>query len=140
MNVHYMLIIYFALSCFSQHVEMEITNIQNAKGCIRVAIFRSDEDFKKEIPVKEFVFNKVGIKNGKMTVKFEWKEGRYGFALLDDENEDGKMNYNFLGVPKEGYGFSNYEHTGLTKPSFSNFAVDIKHGLNKVKVNMQYIF
>ena len=60
--------------------------------------------------------------------------------MLDDENDDGKMNYNFLGAPKEGYGFCNYEHTGFGKPDFSNFAVDINHGLNKLKVNMQYIF
>jgi len=140
MNVPYVLVIFFALSCFSQQIEMEITNIQSTKGSIRIAIFRNDEDFKNETPVKEFVFKKVGIKKGKMTVQFEWKEGRYGFALLDDENDDGKMNYNFLGAPKEGYGFSNYEHTGFRKPAFSNFAVDIRHGLNKLKVNMQYIF
>jgi hypothetical protein len=39
--------------------------IQSTKGSILIAIFRNDEDFKKETPDKVFVFKKVGIKNGK---------------------------------------------------------------------------
>jgi uncharacterized protein (DUF2141 family) len=35
------------------------------------------------------------------------------------------MEYNMVGMPKEGFGFSNYYHTGFTKPDFKQFLVNI---------------
>jgi len=136
----FLVVFCFVVTIFSQQVEMEITNLRNNKGCIRVGIFDSEKGFKDEKAIHEFVFSKAEVNNGKIFVRFTWKEGRYGFAILDDENEDGKMNYNFLGAPLEGYGFSNYIHSGISKPSFSDFVVNIKVGNNRVKVKMQYVF
>ncbi len=39
--------------------------------------------------------------------------GRYALAVIHDENMNGKLDANWLGVPKEGYGFSN-DAKGLT--------------------------
>lgn len=33
--------------------------------------------------------------------------GQYAFAIVHDENVNGKMDYNIVGIPKEGYAFSN---------------------------------
>jgi len=45
--------------------------------------------------------------------------GTYAFAVIHDENMNGKLDTNSLGVPKEGYGFSNDAKTSLGAPSFS---------------------
>jgi uncharacterized protein (DUF2141 family) len=39
--------------------------------------------------------------------------------LYNDENMNGKLDTNWLGIPKEGYGFSNDEKALLDAPSFS---------------------
>lgn len=44
--------------------------------------------------------------------------GRYAIAILHDENDDMKMNKNFFGLPREGYGFSNNVMGTLGPPSF----------------------
>ena len=50
------------------------------------------------------------------------------------------MDYNFLGIPKEGFGFSNYYHTGLTKPKLNSFAFEVLENKNtKVEVKMKYM-
>ena len=54
--------------------------------------------------------------------------GTYGISVLDDENVNNRMDYNFIGIPKEGFGFSNYFHTGLSKPHFDKFKFEIKKG------------
>ncbi|MBK7290922.1 MAG: DUF2141 domain-containing protein [Chitinophagaceae bacterium] len=41
-------------------------------------------------------------------------------AILHDENDDGKMNSNFLGLPKEGYGFSNNVMGNFGPPLFQS--------------------
>jgi len=50
-----------------------------------------------------------------MRVKFSLEPGIYGLSLLDDREQRRKMEYNFARLPKEGFGFSDYYHTGPYK-------------------------
>ncbi len=45
--------------------------------------------------------------------------GNYAIAILHDENDDMKMNTNFLGLPKEGYGFSNNVMGAFGPPGYN---------------------
>jgi uncharacterized protein (DUF2141 family) len=46
--------------------------------------------------------------------------GTYAFAYLHDEDEDGHMDTDALGLPQEGYGFGNDAHGTLGPPSFES--------------------
>ena len=65
-----------------------------------------NESFQKEKSFLEKRFAKNSISNGEMKVQFSLEPGTYGLSLLDDENSDGKMEYSFLKLPREGFGFS----------------------------------
>ncbi|MCX6302352.1 MAG: DUF2141 domain-containing protein [Bacteroidia bacterium] len=105
----------------AQNVEVIIKGIRSDKGHIGIGVFKDDPTFQKEEPLLNKIFVKSGISNREMEVRFSLEPGIYGFALLDDENSDGLMEYNFLGIPKEGFGFSDYYHKGFTKPKFDSF-------------------
>ncbi|WP_232279356.1 DUF2141 domain-containing protein [Psychromonas ingrahamii] len=45
--------------------------------------------------------------------------GKYAMAVIHDENTNGKLDTNLIGVPKEGFGFSNNAKALLSAPSFS---------------------
>ena len=45
--------------------------------------------------------------------------GTYAIIVIHDENRNGKLDTNWLGVPKEDYGFSNDAEAFLSAPSFS---------------------
>lgn len=45
--------------------------------------------------------------------------GTYAMAVVHDENMNGKLDANWIGVPTEGYGFSNNAKALLGPPSFS---------------------
>jgi uncharacterized protein (DUF2141 family) len=45
--------------------------------------------------------------------------GIYAVSVLDDTNMNGKMDFNFIGLPTKGYGFSNDAKATLSAPSFS---------------------
>ena len=44
--------------------------------------------------------------------------GTYDLAVIHDENMDGELDTNWLGVPTEGYGFSNDAKASMGAPSF----------------------
>lgn len=44
--------------------------------------------------------------------------GSYGFAFMHDENDNERMDTNFLGLPDEGFGFSNDAPVSFGPPSF----------------------
>ncbi|HZM13192.1 MAG TPA: DUF2141 domain-containing protein, partial [Bacteroidales bacterium] len=108
----FLLLLLPAATINAQNVEVTITGIRNTKGQMGLGVFRDNESFKKEQAYRELQFPKKDISKGEMKARFDLPPGTYGIALVDDENSDGEMEYNFLGVPKEGFGFSDYYHTG----------------------------
>jgi len=124
----------------AQNVEVTITGIRSDNGQIAIGVFKDNETFQKEDAFLDKQFVKKDISEGKMIVKFSLDPGIYGISLLDDENSNGKMEYNFFGIPKEGFGFSDYYHKGITKPKFDAFKFSISNGqTKKITIRIRYM-
>lgn len=141
---HFLILFFFASTnntrLSAQNTEVVFSGIRSSAGQIRLEVFIDEEGFKNEkgIAVKRFKKNK--LVNGEMMVKLDLPPGTYGLALLDDENNDDKMNYTFIGMPKEGFGFSNYYLTGLFKPKFESFKFTLrKDQKQKVLMKIKYM-
>jgi len=136
----FLLLLLPAMTISAQEVEVTITGIRSPKGQMAIGVFRDNESFKKEQAYRELKFVKKDISSGEMKVRFDLPPGTYGIAMVDDENNDGVMKYNFVGVPKEGFGFSDYYHTGLKKPKFDSFKFTLDKGQKKsIKIRVRYI-
>ena len=124
----------------SQTVEVIIIGIRSEKGQIVIGVFKDDESFQKEESFMEKRFVKSGISKREMRVQFSLETGIYGLSLLDDENSNGKMEYNFLGIPKEGFGFSDYYHKGIKKPKFDSYKFSInKDQTKRITIRIRYM-
>ena len=53
-------------------------------------------------------------------------EGKYAIALFIDKNKNNKIDKNFLGIPKEQFGFSNNAMGKLSAPSFEEAMFEVK--------------
>ncbi len=127
------------LSIDAQTVEVTVTGIRSEKGQIAIGVFIDEESFRREEASLEIQFPKKDIRDGAMTVCFSLEPGVYGLSLLDDVNCNRKMEYNFLGIPKEGFGFSGYYHTGITRPKFDDFRFTVVQGQKvSITVRMKY--
>jgi uncharacterized protein (DUF2141 family) len=64
--------------------------------------------------------------------------GRYAVALFHDENANGHLDTNGLGIPTEGYGFSNNPTLYLGPPALDRVRFALHPGDNGVDVRMKY--
>jgi uncharacterized protein (DUF2141 family) len=72
----------------------------------------------------------------------EFKEvtpGTYAVIVFHDENQDGKLDKNFLGVPQEGYAASNSVRHLMSAPEFeeASFVVPAA-AVTPIKVQVRY--
>ncbi len=123
----------------AQTVVIDILNIRNNNGVIRLAVFTSEQTFRKETPLFEKVVHKNEIEEGKLTAEINLPyPGTFGIALLDDENNNEKLDYRFF-IPSEGIGFSNYQHKTLRRPHFSDFCFEVTNNSEmKVEIIIRY--
>ncbi len=63
--------------------------------------------------------------------------GTYAIEAYQDLNSNGKMDSNFLGLPKEPYGFSRDARPWLSRPAFSRVKFDVAPGQNTQSLHLQ---
>jgi len=101
-------------------IHVKILNIRNSTGTVACALFESPDGF--PIEYLRSATNIMVIKIRKTQARCDFEDippGTYALAVIHDENMDGKLDTNWLGVPTEGYGFSNDAKASLGAPSFS---------------------
>jgi uncharacterized protein (DUF2141 family) len=120
-------------------VKVVFSHIRNNKGSLRLGIFKTQEEFESEQPFKRISIPKTELNNNSLTALINLPDGTYGISVLDDENNNAKMDYNMVRMPKEGFGFSNYYHTGFSKPKLNQFVFTVIKGSIQIHCKMRYI-
>lgn len=64
--------------------------------------------------------------------------GDYAVAVYHDENDDHDFNRTLIGLPEEGYGFSNDAPTALGLPSFSDVRLAVPAGESRITIHLRY--
>lgn len=124
---------------YSQTLKVNVTGVRSPSGSIVLAFYNTAEGFDKEKPLFLKKTSKSGLTNGTLTITYtDLKSGIYGIAILDDENSNDKMDYGWF-LPKEGFGFSNYYHTGLTRPTFDKFDFVLNNETKTIEIKVRYL-
>ena len=63
--------------------------------------------------------------------------GQYAAQVFHDENDDGEIKRNFLGIPTEPIGFSNDAPLHLHGPHFKEAAFAVEHGVEKITLKLR---
>jgi len=121
-----------------QEVIVELTNLRSTDGMILASIYDDPESFPKSHEMKE---QKIlsQIPGERMTIHFDHLlPGTYAIAIMHDENGDSKMNFSFLGFPKEGYCFSNNVRPKFRKPTFDEAKFKLENRNIRIHIIMKY--
>ncbi len=131
--------IFLSFTAFGQILKVNISGIRNSSGTIRVCFYNTSESFDKEKPMIIKIEPKTKVANGGLSISYtSLKPGVYGIAILDDENSNQKMDYGLI-LPKEGFGFSDYYHTGMSHPKFESFDFVLKNEDKTVQIKLRYL-
>jgi len=113
-------------------ITVEIVNLENNKGRVIVALLDEHEE--------DVMDTSSTITDQKCTVVFkDVTPGKYGIRLFHDENENEELDTNFLGIPKEGFGFSNDAIGKFGPKDFSEWLFDVS-GDTKIRITAEYMF
>lgn len=135
-----MLISCFLLSSFNSFLPsdkdtliLKVTNIKKAVGDIYVAVFDNKEDYMENRFVEAVAA--VEIK-GELEINIEMPKGKYAISIFHDTNEDGELSTNFLGIPKEPYGFSNNPKAKFGPPSYEQSLFEFKESGQVIEIEL----
>jgi uncharacterized protein (DUF2141 family) len=113
-----------AATVWAGDLTIEISGITPNRGKVYVAVYDVAEAF--PIPGRQRVGQVVNPDDRHITVHFaDMPPGQYAAVAFQDLNENAKLDKNFLGFPKEPYGFSNNARGTAGPPSFSQAAVTL---------------
>jgi uncharacterized protein (DUF2141 family) len=121
------IIIFAAMKSKSQgKIVVNISNIKNDNGVCRTCLFNNAASFKGETG-QPFQCTAIKVKDKIAAGTFEnIPAGNYAIMVFHDENNNSKLDKNFLGIPKEGYGASKNKLPFAGAPTFADNAFTVK--------------
>jgi uncharacterized protein (DUF2141 family) len=120
-------------------IRVEVTGLHNDKGEVLCALFSSAIDFPKKAD-KAVARARSGISQGHAFCEFRSiASGTYAISVFHDENSNGKMDTNFMGIPREGVGASNDAKGRFGPPKFDAAAFHFSGGQLNLKIKINYL-
>jgi uncharacterized protein (DUF2141 family) len=120
---------------YGQNNKYELTlivkNIRNDKGRLAAQLLNEE---KQQIEGRHiYIKDKVAS-----TVYHNLPQGKYAIRIFHDENQNNKMDFNWIKIPKEGYGFSGNPKSHFRSPDIKEllFLLDSD---KKLTINLIYI-
>jgi uncharacterized protein (DUF2141 family) len=114
---------------------VKVTGLKPLKGDLYIAIHQRPEYF--QVSDSALIRKIVKIDNeSQMVILDKVPAGRYAVAVYHDENLNGKLDTSPIGIPREGYGFSNNPKVP-GRPKFEQAAFDFS-GNDTIVINMIY--
>ncbi|PLX78493.1 MAG: hypothetical protein C0616_14480 [Desulfuromonas sp.] len=119
-------------------LQFEIFGFRSDEGTALVSIFAGSDGFPDN--TDRAVANlEVPISEGKATLSTEpLPYGRYGISVLHDENNNGIMDRNLLGLPTEGFGFSGKADVTFGPPEFQEVRILLVRSLHPLAIALSY--
>lgn len=125
-----------AANAFKGEITVIIEGLKNNIGEIRVSMHHSEKGF----PEDEGIFKlKSSITNLKTKVVFKnVPKGVYAIAFFHDENLNEKMDTDWFGHPKEGYGASNDARSNFGPPEWEDAKFLFDSERKTLKLTVEY--
>ena len=135
-------LLYCVLACLftitfngtAQTLAVAVRDVKNSKGMVRIALYNSEKDFMKTM------WRAVSVQAipGEIRAAFEdIPPGTYAISVVHDANGNDKMDSNAMGIPKEGFGFSNDAQGTFGPPSFEE-AKFVWDGRKRIEIRLKY--
>ena len=139
MHLAFPAFIVIGLTGFAAHAQagdltVSVTNVRTDKGNLLVSVTNSEAGWNNQ--QKPVAMAKIAATGKDSVLHFTLPAGTYAVQVMHDENDNGKLDANFMGIPTEGYGFSNNPQV-MRKALFSEAKFDITDAAASIVINLR---
>lgn len=130
----------FAQSAPTCDLTVKIAGAKNAKGKLGVGVFKDATGFPED-DSRMVARETLEIDPQKLTAEVVFGDlpcGVYAVSVRHDENVNGKLDKNFVGIPKEGYGISNNPKPKMRPPGFDEARLELSAPGQTVEIHLVY--
>ncbi|MGO8937721.1 MAG: DUF2141 domain-containing protein [Mycobacterium sp.] len=123
----------------SNSIKFVVVGLHSNEGEVDCALFGSAQGFPGDSG-KAIKTTKSKIENGQGVCTFSGvAPGDYAGSVFHDENGNGKLDRNFMGMPKEGVGASNDAAGRFGPPKFDDARFSYKGGPQSLTIHVRYL-
>jgi uncharacterized protein (DUF2141 family) len=123
----------------SNSIKVVVAGLHSNDGEVDCALFGSADGFPGD-SAKARKTAKSKIENGQAVCIFGGvAPGDYAVSVFHDENENGKLDRNFMGMPKEGVGASNDAAGHFGPPKFDDARFNYPGGRSVLAIHVRYL-
>jgi uncharacterized protein (DUF2141 family) len=119
---------------------VRVAGVRKGQGKVEVTVYQEGRGF-PDTPARALRRDVVGIDATALRAEAVFRDlapGVYAVAVLHDENVNGKMDTNFLGIPKEGRGASNNPAPARRPPTFEEAKFTLSAPAQTLDVKLIY--
>jgi uncharacterized protein (DUF2141 family) len=128
----YILLLSLMLLCLGttihevHRLEIFVEGFDVMQGNLYVRLHANETQFNSDQGPKEFS-KIVSVTSKTVTVRFDsLPNGNYAVKLFHDANQNGVLDKNVLGIPKEKYGFSNNAMRAFGPPAYAEAKFEVR--------------
>lgn len=113
-----------------------LSGCKSDKGSVMLVVYDSKDTFTKTELARANA--KVSVSSGTARAEIaDLPAGTYTVSAYHDENGNGKLDTNFLGMPKESYGFSNDARGKAGPPEWEAAAFSFSGGTQTISIRLK---
>ena len=129
-----LLVVCTATSAAAADLNVRVHGGLPSTGQVLVTVFMGEKDWMKN-PQMETVAPIDGA--GEASLAFRNLEpGHYGISIIYDEDSDGELDLNLLGIPSEGFGFSNNARASFGPPKWNRVRFQVKEPSTSIDIRL----
>ncbi len=116
-------------------LEVEVAGVRSDRGHVLAAVCDRREFLGKHCRLN----GSAEARPGSVLVRvISVPPGTYAVQAWHDENDDGRIDRDMLGIPREGIGFSRDAPIRLGPPSFGDAQLDVGEGGGRTVLRLRY--
>jgi uncharacterized protein (DUF2141 family) len=120
-------------------IKVVVVGLHSNAGEVDCALFGSADGFPDDSS-KAGKTTRSKIEKGEAVCMFaDVAPGDYAVSVFHDENSNGKLDRNFMGMPKEGVGASNDAAGHFGPPKFDDARFSYKGGRSVLAIHVKYL-
>lgn len=118
-------------------IDLTFENVRSGRGLLRLCLTRNPAHYPDCSGDPQA--RQVNVPAGRGSFRFDnLPQGTYALTALHDENGNGKLD-TFLGIPREGFAFSNNPRVGFGPPKYERVRFSIGAARALVRLQFKYI-